>query len=204
MALPEFCQLCLSGAADQNAVTTHVYGGSDGQAFFHCGNCDVRYLFPGLTSEEESRFYAEEFEGFMAGRAGEEGGWDRAEAHLVANEPTRVRRMKYLEGNVPSGGRVLEVGCSSGFMLYPLGAQGFQCVGIEPSGVFSDYVKGRGVPVHPSVESMAQQDRAADFDLIMHFFVLEHVREPAAFLEQQLALLAPGGKLVFETAGETH
>ena len=199
MALPDFCQLCLSGPADQNPVTTHVYGGSDGQAFFHCDNCDVRYLFPGLTSEEESRFYAEEFEGFMAGRAGEEGGWDRAEAHLVANESTRVRRMNYLEDNLPPGGRVLEVGCSSGFMLYPLVAAGFQCVGIEPSGLFGDYVEDRGIPVHPSVESMTQgKDRVVDFDLIMHFFVLEHVREPKAFLEQQLALLAPGGKLVFE------
>jgi SAM-dependent methyltransferase len=69
----------------------------------------------------------------------------------------------------------------------------------QGSRLFSDYVKGRGVPVHPSAESMSQrQDRVADFDLIMHFFVLEHVRKPKSFLEQQLSLLAPGGKLVFE------
>ena len=199
MALPKFCQLCRSGPASQNAVTSHVYGGRDSQAFFHCGNCDIRYLFPGLTSEEESQFYAEEFESFMAARAGEQGGWDRAEAHLAANEPTRVRRMKYVEGNVPSGGHVLEVGCSSGFMLYPLVTQGFQCMGIAPSGVFSDYVEGRGISVYPSVESMVrQEDRVIDFDLIMHFFVLEHVSRPKEFLNEQLALLAPGGKLIFE------
>ena len=36
------------------------------------------------------------------------------------------------------------------------------------------------------------------FDLIMHFFVLEHISDPLAFLQKQLSLLNKGGKLVFE------
>jgi SAM-dependent methyltransferase len=32
----------------------------------------------------------------------------------------------------------------------------------------------------------------------MHFFVLEHITRPQRFLEAQLALLKPGGKIVFE------
>jgi SAM-dependent methyltransferase len=36
------------------------------------------------------------------------------------------------------------------------------------------------------------------FDLIMHFFVLEHISSPLDFLNQQLEILNPGGIIVFE------
>ena len=198
MALPDKCPLCHEGRDRQNVVTPHVYGGGQGQAFFHCMGCDARYMYPGLSSEEESQFYAAEFEGFMAGRAGTKGGWERAEEHIKANESTRVRRMKYLTPQLPAAARVLEVGCSSGFMLYPLTVAGHECVGIEPSGVFRDYVAGRTIPVYDSIQALPDLYSGRYFDVIMHFFVLEHIAQPQEFLEAQLALLKPGGKLIFE------
>jgi SAM-dependent methyltransferase len=36
------------------------------------------------------------------------------------------------------------------------------------------------------------------FDIIMHFFVLEHIVDPVSFLEKQMKLLKPGGKIIFE------
>ena len=36
------------------------------------------------------------------------------------------------------------------------------------------------------------------FDLIFHYFVLEHVGDPLSFLTQQIDLLNPGGLLEFE------
>ena len=36
------------------------------------------------------------------------------------------------------------------------------------------------------------------YDLIMHFFVLEHIRNPKDFLKKQLKLLKKKGKIVFE------
>lgn len=199
MALPEECLLCRAGRVRQSVVTPHVYGGAGrGHAFFHCQDCDVRYQYPGLTPEEEARFYAAEFEGFMAGRAGNEGGWEKAQDHIRANEPTRVRRMKYLERLLAKGASLLEVGCSSGFMLFPLAESGHNCVGIEPSGVFSEYVKNRGLPVYESLGQMQRLDPKPQFDVILHFFVLEHISQPQDFLKSQLALLKPGGKIIFE------
>ena len=134
MALPDRCPLCSAGRESQSVVTRHVYGdASASRAFFHCAACDVRYQFPGLTPDEEARFYAAEFEGFMASRSGESGGWLKTEQHLVANEPTRMRRMKYLAPYLEASVDILEVGCSSGFMLYPLADAGHRCTGIEPS-----------------------------------------------------------------------
>lgn len=199
MALPNQCPLCLAGHDAQSVVTRHVYGDeSASRAFFHCEACDVRYQFPGLTPEEEARFYAAEFEGFMSSRSGDAGGWLKTEQHLVANESTRLRRMKYLAPFLVGASDVLEVGCSSGFMLYPLAEAGHRCTGIEPSGVFSEFVRGRGLPVYQSLGQLQQEVPQAQFDLILHFFVLEHIADPLAFLKDQLKMLRPGGRIIFE------
>lgn len=200
MALPDKCPLCFAGIDSICVVTPHVYGDCEKKrAFFHCSACDVNFQHPGLSSDEEKKFYAAEFESFMASRSGIEGGWDNAEKHVLANEDTRVRRMQYLEPHLKQrGARILEVGCSSGFMLYPLSDLGHQCVGIEPSGVFQKYVQSRNLQVFDSTENLIQAQPNTRFDIVMHFFVLEHIREPKQFLESQLKLLNPGGVIIFE------
>ena len=200
MAIPENCPLCKASAAKQAVVTSHVYGSDENfsRAFFHCKSCDVRYQFPRLTPEEEARFYAAEFESFMAGRAGNAGGWEKAEDHILANEPTRKRRMKYIVPQLNSGASILEVGCSSGFMLQPLSNSEFKCTGVEPSGIFSDFVKSKGISVFDSLNDLKKSQPNELFDMILHFFVLEHITEPFEFLKMQLSLLKPGGKIIFE------
>ncbi len=134
----------------------------------------------------------------MASRSGESGGWLKAEKHLKANELTRLRRMRYLAPYLRDDIEILEVGCSSGFMLYPLTESGHRCTGIEPSGVFSEFVRGRGLSVYRSLAELRRSAPKAKFDLILHFFVLEHIADPVAFLKEQLALLRPGGRIIFE------
>lgn len=92
----------------------------------------------------------------------------------------------------------MEVGCSSGFMLFALKEQGHTCLGIEPSGLFSEYVRNLGIDVYSSLERLMQTEAERKFDIIQHFFVLEHIADPFAFLKTQLTLLKPGGKIIFE------
>jgi SAM-dependent methyltransferase len=200
MPLPLRCPLCSAASAEQCVVTPHVYGSPAGRgnAFFHCLSCDVRYQFPGLSPSEATKFYAAEFEHFMAGRSGDLGGWLKTDDHISANEATRLRRMSYIEPYLDDQADLLEVGCSSGFMLYPLLKKGCNCTGIEPSGVFREFISGRGINVYDSFENMRTQNRTDRFNLIMHFFVLEHIQDPLAFLLDQLSLLKPNGHIVFE------
>jgi SAM-dependent methyltransferase len=199
MAVPSECPLCRAVADQQRVITAHVYGGRPGQAFYRCGVCDVSYLYPGLSAEEEKQFYAAEFSSFMTGRAGASAGWEQPERHVKANDAMVQRRMKYLKPRLPGKGRVLEVGCSSGFMLYPLAADGYECVGVEPAGVFGEYVRSRGLRCFDSFDELARDAIAKDgFDVILHAFVLEHIANPLGFLREQVALLRKGGRLVFE------
>jgi len=199
MAVPSQCPLCGEKREHQNVVTPHVYGGKKGQAFYRCATCDVSYLFPGLSPEEEGQFYAAEFSAFMTSRAGASAGWEQPERHVKANESTVARRMKYLRPRLPRTGRILEVGCSSGFMLYPLREEGYECVGVEPSGVFGDYVRSKGIVCFDSFDELrTDPEYGKGFDVIMHYFVLEHVSDPQAFLKDQVDLLKEQGRLVFE------
>ena len=200
MSLPNKCPLCNAGNAKQFVVTPHVYGHEKdyGHAFYHCHSCDVRYQYPSLNPNQEAQFYADEFEKFMEKRAGKKGGWQKANEHINANEITRQRRMKYINPNLNEKINILEIGCSSGFMLYPLHELGHSCVGVEPSGVFSDFVKENNLIVYNSVKDLINKAPELKFDIIMHFFVLEHISDPLTFFSEQLNLLKPNGKIIFE------
>ena len=193
------CLLCGASNDRLEVAAVAVYGGGEDHQVLHCKDCDVRFLHPGLSAEDEMRFYAKEFEHFMKNRSAADAGWDAPLAHIEANRRETARRMGHLAPLMPAeGGRVLEVGCSSGFMLRALRDRGMDCVGVEPSGVFSDFVRHSGFPCFPSVEALAAQAAPGGYDLILHYYVLEHVREAQGFLESLYAMLRPGGLLVFE------
>ena len=199
MALPSRCRLCSAGRERLSVVTPHVYRDNGARAFFRCDACDAIFLYPGLSPEEERRFYTAEFESFMGDRSGCNDAWSQPERHIALNQTTVDRRMVYLREVLPARGRILEVGCSSGFMLYPLREAGYECTGIEPSGVFREYLHARGVPCYESLNALREDiGPLGNFDAIMHFFVLEHVADPEGFIREQLSMLRPGGVLVFE------
>ena len=70
---------------------------------------------------------------------------------------------------------------------------------VEPSGVFAEYVSGRGIRCFATIEEFLTDRVAADgFDLILHYYVMEHIADPVGFLKTQLGLLKPGGRIIFE------
>ncbi len=199
MPIPSNCPLCGANHKYQSIVTPHVFGDKHQiRAFYHCNKCDVRYQYPGLSKEDEEKFYAAEFEGFMQSRSGESGGWMEAEQHIKANHHTYLRRSKYLSEHLTGEKNILEVGCSSGFMLFPQIKMGHTCSGIEPSNLFTNFLKQQNIVVHNSLDELVNRDLETKFDLIQHYFVLEHISEPLDFLKKQLSLLNTGGKIVFE------
>lgn len=199
MPLPTACRLCGAGADSLSVTTPHVYGDESGRrAFLNCEQCGVHFLFPPLSSQDEERFYRNEFEGFMEQRAGNGSGWRDASDHVAANEFQVRRRSRYLLPLLPPQASILEVGCSSGFMLYPLQNMGHKCSGVEPSGLFREYCLSHDISVFDSLDALQATAPGTRFDVIMHFFVLEHLGDPLRSLRQQLALLQPNGRLVIE------
>ena len=192
------CSLCGASISRPEVVGDFVYGGTEEQKFYRCPECDVAFLYPAMSQEEEARFYAREFEKFMEKRAGKDFDWSGPEGHIRTNEKQFTRRLRFFDELVAPGRRILEIGCSSGFMLLPLKKRGAEVVGVEPSQNFTSFLKKEGINVYRSIEEIGHEQKMKGFDLIMHFFVLEHIRKPVEFLRQALELVAPGGVMVFE------
>jgi len=200
MPIPQECRLCGAKPESFEIVGELVYGGTEEQKFYACPKCGVAFLYPVPSVEDEARFYAQEFEKYMENRADQTRGWTGPEEHIAANQDAVARRMPFLEPELSGAStRLLELGCSSGFMLLPLKDQGVEVTGVEPSGIFAGSLREKGVPVYDSLEDYVEKsENSGGLDIITHFFLLEHVRDPLAFLRTSLELLKPTGKIFFE------
>tara|TARA_B100001093_G_scaffold500422_1_gene550865 strand:- start:96 stop:998 length:903 start_codon:yes stop_codon:yes gene_type:complete len=195
MPIPSSCTLCKAGKHKQSVITSNVYGRKN-SAFFKCDNCQVIYQYPQLSEKEEKFFYKKEFEKFMEDRAETKNVWLNTKNHIDSNHETKIRRNKYLKKFISKNKlNILEVGCSSGFMLFDFIKAGHNCSGIEPSGVFSKFLKTKNIKLYENIKQIRRNDK---FDLLFHFFVLEHIRNPLKFLKDQIKILKKNGKIIFE------
>lgn len=191
------CRLCSSGEG-QTVRAEYVFGGTPEHKFFHCAKCDAVYLYPVPTIEEEEAFYRNEFSKFMSKRVGDHRDWSNAEAHVATNQDQVGRRWKFLSPYLKKGMDVLEIGCSSGFMMNAFRDHGANPVGVEPSGEFLEFLHNHGHVAHESLADLKRNSPVKTFDLVTHFFVFEHIRDPFSFLSETHAMLNPGGTIVAE------
>jgi 2-polyprenyl-3-methyl-5-hydroxy-6-metoxy-1,4-benzoquinol methylase len=97
-------------------------------------------------------------------------------------------------------GRVLDVGCSSGYLARPLVAAGATVVGVELDPAAAE--EARTVceeVVVGNVESLELPFDQASFDVVLCGDVVEHLRDPGAALVRLRPLLRRGGRLVLTT-----
>ena len=195
------CRICKCNE-NQKLRAEHVFGGKDEHNFWECNECGVIYLYPFLSEEEEKHFYKKEFEKFMSSRVGDHRDWSNAKKHVSSNQDQVKRRWRFLEDYIKKGNKILEVGCSSGFMMDAFRDVGMDCYGVEPSGEFLDFLKDNKHIAYDSLESL-KKNETVKFDLIAHFFVFEHIADPFEFLEETYNLLADGGVIIAEIPSST-
>jgi len=93
-------------------------------------------------------------------------------------------------------GRVLDVGCASGFFMEAATEAGWEAYGVELSGFAAELARSRfGDRVrHGTLEEAGYPD--AFFDVVTLFDLLEHVPDPRSFLAEVRRVLRPGGRLL--------
>lgn len=100
---------------------------------------------------------------------------------------------------VAAGSTVLDVGCSSGYLLeYLERRKGCRCVGIEPDPSAARRASSLGFEVMcaPADEALGAIDPTRSFDFIVFGDVLEHMMEPLQVLRRSLPFLTCGGAVV--------
>jgi SAM-dependent methyltransferase len=107
---------------------------------------------------------------------------------------TARRALAQIERHVARG-RLLDLGCWTGFLLDEARRRGWQVLGIEPSAFASGFARERlGLDVRTSHMFTAELDRHA-FDAVVLGDVIEHLPDPGAALDRIASLASPGAVL---------
>lgn len=168
--------------------TDFEYFMTSSAALFRCGECGLVAMEPMATREELPGLYPSEYHSFARPA-------NPVAQFLLARYQRRQANVcrKYL----PTGGRLLEIGCATGDVLAELANEYPVVHGIELSEAACAEAGRRGLQVFCG--TLEEYETNEQYDVIFMSHVIEHVLDPVATVARIAALLAPGGVLYLET-----
>jgi 2-polyprenyl-3-methyl-5-hydroxy-6-metoxy-1,4-benzoquinol methylase len=96
--------------------------------------------------------------------------------------------------------RLLDYGCGRGPLLRIASDFGLSPVGIEPDPVARSFAaKQIGMPVYSNLADMCSKHPKTEFDLVVLWNVIEHLRQPWSELQEIRRVLSPTGRLLLCT-----
>ena len=190
MTVAERCAVCGSGdlalrfrvageAGPQGLIPTTDRYGTALSDIVRCEACGHLQLARFPTDEDLAHAYRDaESEDYIAEEAGQ--------------RETARRLLERIERHSERG-RLLDVGCWTGFLLAEARDRGWDVAGIEPSEFAAAYARDRhGLDVQTAGLDKAQLP-AGSFDAIVMGDVIEHLLDPGAALDRVRGLLTDRG-----------
>jgi 2-polyprenyl-6-hydroxyphenyl methylase/3-demethylubiquinone-9 3-methyltransferase len=118
-------------------------------------------------------------------------------------------RIAWIEALLPSGCRVLDVGCGAGLAAEALARNGHDVLGIDAAGeaIAAAEAHAAGQALRLSYRSATAEELVAAglrFPAVVSLEVVEHVADGPGFIRYLAALLEPGGVLVMSTLNRTR
>ncbi len=105
-----------------------------------------------------------------------------------------------------AGRSAIDVGCGAGLLAEPLARLGAEVTGVDaaPENIAAAkaHAEGQGLAITYHAGELAALPPAT-FDLVTSMEVVEHVTDPAAFIGELAARLAPGGLMILSTPNRT-
>jgi 2-polyprenyl-3-methyl-5-hydroxy-6-metoxy-1,4-benzoquinol methylase len=159
-----------------------------------CNTCGLVYLNPRPSVSEFEKIYPKNYHAFDFSE--EEFGF----VHKIRSWLEAKRLLVFCE-EVPTNGKILDVGCGDGFhlnLLRKYGEKSWTVEGIDMDKRAIEMAEKSGLVVHQgSVESIDLP--ANTYDLAFTIQTIEHVEKPDEVLKGIYKLLKPGGRLVIVT-----
>jgi 2-polyprenyl-3-methyl-5-hydroxy-6-metoxy-1,4-benzoquinol methylase len=152
-----------------------------------CERCGHQFMNP-LPSWNELQFYYNSAYGAYDPMHG-----SQSDDDSEIEEAKRNGKLRHIR--IPTGLRLLDIGCGAGRFLRLCKKLGATEQGIEPSEYAAKIAQQQGLRVfHGTVESYVEDaDTVSQFDIITANHVIEHVPEPVETLRAMRRLLAPDG-----------
>lgn len=182
------CALC--GADDTRPVTE-----IDGFHIVCCRQCGLIYVNPRYAEELLQEIYTEQYYDHDGIKNGLEFfGYD---GYLSDEENIKLtfrKRLQTIE-RLSHKGRLLDVGCATGFFLDLARAHGWEVLGTEVSAFSAHYARERfGLDVRLGALGQLSLE-AQSFEAVTMWDVIEHVADPLAELREVHRILRPEGLL---------
>ncbi len=156
-----------------------------GRTIDRCGGCGVLFLNPQYADAWLAQLYGE----YIPEKSEEESAAERAN-----KAPVHAYHLSMIERAVRPG-RLLSVGCGSGVELEVARARGWRAEGFDVDASTVSRVAARtGAPIRTG-RFLELDWEDASYDCVYLHHVLEHPKDPAAYLRRIRALLRPGGTL---------
>jgi 2-polyprenyl-3-methyl-5-hydroxy-6-metoxy-1,4-benzoquinol methylase len=160
-----------------------------------CAHCGLQLTNPQPSDAELAAIYGPNYVLVENDPAGE----------AMVLESKRATADHYLDllaaAGVKPRGQLLEIGCGQGNFLRQAANRGFDVTGVEYSSFACERARanldGRGRVLQGEITVLAPETAA--YDVCVLCDVIEHVRDPRAFLGEIVRLLRPGGTLLVVT-----
>jgi len=163
-----------------------------------CTQCELTYVTPRLDPQALiDNVYNE---GYWSSDAAKERGYTDYRSDEPLYLRTYRRRLKVVRRHFEQPGRVLDVGCASGYFLSVMQEKGWQVTGLEPSDAIRPHAARLLGEENVQAGLLGEVElKPGSFDLITMWDVIEHIPDPVAAVKEVRKLLAPGGKFLIET-----
>lgn len=158
-----------------------------------CGRCHHAHIRPAPDDDTLGAFYASQYSAYTSPL-------ESPGVTATINDPACEFIAAEINTRYKQRVRIVEVGGYDGYVLKRLADLAEDRLLIEGSRAGAAIARRHGIPVLPAFLDRKVAERLkGSFDIVISRHVIEHVREPAAFLRDLMTLLAPGGVLVVET-----
>lgn len=152
-----------------------------------CENCGLGSLFPMPNAQRIQSFYPAEYYGEPT-----------AKFEPLVEHGVRLgakMRVKSLVGDLPTGSKVLDIGCGRGVMLRALLDLGHEAHGVEIAPEAASGADPRAqIRIAPELAKAGYEENS--FDAVIMWHVLEHLPHPEKTLAEIRRILRPGGRLI--------
>jgi SAM-dependent methyltransferase len=183
------CPLCGGENQDQIYVARDRHYGIPGlYRIVRCAECSLVFLNPMYSDDELSALYPMDYYAYQDNF--ERGGWkDIFKTILGCQSGT-------LDPKFPAPGRMLDLGCGSGWFLRRMRARGWETHGVEISNEAAELGRRKcGLDIFTGTLKQANFP-AAHFDYVRSNHSFEHISCPGETLDEIHRILRPDGKLL--------